>query len=296
MVILRWYFSPWKPTFDFNFAPIKSMIGFSSKLFFTNIFNQISNNLLSVLIGKSYGERQTGLYSQGYKWMILGNTIIHGMINSVAQPVLVETNEDKNRQLQVFRKMIRFGAFVSFPAMFGLAFIAREFILVTIGEKWLGSVLFLQLFCICSGLGYIGNLYYQLLLSHGKSKIIMRYSITVSLIMLTAVLLTSGYGIFVMLIAYLSVYLLSMTGWHCYAGNQIDLKAIHVLKDILPYLLITLSCLFVAWLLTLPVQNIYILCISKIITVFVLYILIMKLSRSVIFKESINFFTNHKKT
>jgi O-antigen/teichoic acid export membrane protein len=236
IVILRWYFSPWKPTFDFNFTPIKSMIGFSSKLFFTNIVNQVSNNLLSVIIGKSYGERQTGLYSQGYKWMIVGYNIVGSMISSVVLPVFVEANEDKTRQLQIFRKMIRFGAFISFPVLFGLAFVAREFILILLGEKWLESVPFLQLFCIQAGLAYLGYLYYQLLVSRGKSAVIMWYNIFISLTMLISMLIIVRYGILYIVIAYMSISILSIIGWYYLARELIKLRWIHVIKDILPYL------------------------------------------------------------
>ncbi|MDR1115529.1 MAG: lipopolysaccharide biosynthesis protein [Tannerella sp.] len=294
MVILRWYYCPWRPTFNFDFKPIKAMIGFSSKLFFTHIFGQISNNLLTVIIGKSYGEWQTGLYTQGYKWMTLGNNVVCGMINSIAQPVFVEANEDKKRQLQIFRKMVRFGAFISFPVLFGLAFIGKEFILITVGEKWLGSVPILQLFCIYGGLNYTWTLYYQLLIACGKSKIIMKYSITVSILLLVVVLFMAKYGILYMLGAYLITYLISLGGWHYFAGKQINLKLVHVLKDIFPYLLTTAGCFFIAWILTQNIQNIYILCGSKILIVATLYILIMNYSGSIIFRESLGFLLKQK--
>ena len=71
------------------------MFGFSSKLILTNIFTQISGNLFSVVLGKFYSAQQLGYYSQGQKWMIMGHSLIGGMINNVSQPVLVEVIEDK---------------------------------------------------------------------------------------------------------------------------------------------------------------------------------------------------------
>ena len=65
------------------------MFSFSVKLFLTNVFTQINTNIFSVLLGRFYDARQVGFYSQGNKWQGMGNTFISGMINSVAQPVLV---------------------------------------------------------------------------------------------------------------------------------------------------------------------------------------------------------------
>jgi O-antigen/teichoic acid export membrane protein len=294
-VFLRWRFAPWKPTPEFNFTPIREMFGFSSKLFVTNIIYQINNNILSVFIGKFYGKEQVGYYSQGNKWMGLGCNVTVGMIASVAQPVFVEANEDKDRQLQIFRKMIRFGAFVSFPALFGLAFIGREFILVTVGEKWLESIPFLQLFCVWGGLGYLINLYYQLLISSGKSNVVMFYNIFITLLSLAIVSFVAKYGVFHIVVAYVTVSVLSVAGWHYFSHKLIGLRFIHVLKDILPYLVITAGCFFVAWLLTYNIQNIYWLCILKVVIVATLYVLIMKYSRSAIFKECLEFFTSRMK-
>lgn len=91
--------------------------------------------------------------------MTLGSNVIEGMVNGVAQPVFVESKGNRERQVMIFRKMIRFGALISFPAILGLAFIGKEFILATVGEKWLGSVPILQLLCIWGSIRFIWALY-----------------------------------------------------------------------------------------------------------------------------------------
>lgn len=145
------------------------MFPFSVKLFLTNIFQQVNNNVFSVLLGKLYNANVLGYYSQGNKWMTMGGSMLNNMINSVAQPVFVQVNDDLERQRNVFRKMVRFAAFVSFPAMLGLAFVAEEFICATIGNKWLESVPILQILCVQGAIGPIILLYTQVLVSHGKS-------------------------------------------------------------------------------------------------------------------------------
>ena len=96
--LLRWYFSGWRPTLSFDLSPIKEMFGFSSKILFNNILGQVNMNIFSVLLGKFYTDTDTGYYSQGNKWMVLGNMTISNMIQGVAQPVLVEVADDKERQ------------------------------------------------------------------------------------------------------------------------------------------------------------------------------------------------------
>jgi O-antigen/teichoic acid export membrane protein len=291
--LLRWYYSPWKPTFTFNFTPLKEMFGFSFKLLLTNIFWQINNNVFSVLLGKFYDAKQVGYYSQGNKWVTMAFTTIGGMITGVAQPIFAESTGDKDRQLNIFRKMLRFGALISFPAMLGLAFIGKEFVLITVGEKWLDSVPYLQLLCIWGAVSYIWLLYVFLLISYGKSSIYLYGNIVTCMLQLACAAVLYPFGIFPMLIAYVICCFISMLIWHYFVNKLIGIRLWQVLKDVLPYLVITAGCFFVAWVATRNIQNIYLLCSLKIGIVAMLYILTVKCSRSAIFKESMEFLTSH---
>lgn len=182
MTVLNFYFSRWRPRFRFDFTPIKEMIGFSSKIIITNIFTIINNNLFSVLLGKFYSEREVGNFTQANKWNGMGHTTITGMINGIAQPVFTRVADDKARQLAVFRKLLRFTAFISFPAMLGLSLVSKELIIITITEKWLPSADILQLLCIWGAFIPVINLFSNLLISRGHSSIYMWSTISLSLL------------------------------------------------------------------------------------------------------------------
>ena len=293
-VLLRWYYSPWKPTFHINFKPLKEMFGFSSKLFITHLLWQINNNIFSVILGKFYGERQVGYYSQGNKWMTLGSTVISGMMTSVAQPVFVQVKEDKERNLNIFRKMIRFGAFISFPCMFGLAFVGEEFILITIGEKWLNSVPFLQLFCIWGAFSYMWSLYTNILMTYGRSDIYLWGIISVCVLQLLSVISMFSLGIFPMLIAYILSFFGGLLFWHYFVNKLIGIQLKQVVKDISPYFLAVVIPFGVAWFIGRYIENIYLLFSMKILVVVIFYVLIMQMTNSVIFKESLSFLFKKK--
>ncbi len=289
--ILRFVISPWKPTFDFDFTPLKGLFSFSIKIFLTNIFQQISNNIFSILIGKFYNATQLGYYSQGQKWMVSGYQLIGGMINSVAQPVLVESGDSLDRQRHVFHKLLRFGAFISFPLMLGLSFVGREFILITIGEKWLPSLIFLQLFCIWGAFVFLYLLYSLLLLSRGKSNIYMNVIIITGISQLCSVILTYRLGIKGMVLAYIASYFVGIIIWQYYAHKYVQIKFANVLRDISPYLGITLISFLIAWgcLSIVNSDNVWVNFIFKIILSAFFYIILLRIFGSKILKESIGF-------
>ena len=293
-VLLRWYFSSWKPTIQFDFTPLKEMFGFSIKLFITNVFAQITSNLFSAVLGKLYGKTETGYYAQGNKWAGMSNAVITGTINSIAQPVLVEAKSDIKRQLNVFRKMIRFGAFITFPSLLGLAFVSKEFLLITVGEKWIDSVIYMQLFCIWGINGYLSSLYIMLILSHEKSAIYMNVMVVLFLTQLISLFICSPYGALLMACVYVGLYLLSTFAWQWYAQRLIGLRIKDVIMDLFPYIAATIIAIGIAWLFSMKIDNIYLKFIVKVLSTTIVYCSILWRANSVIFKESLHFLLRRK--
>ena len=156
---LNFFYAKWHPTLPVDFSPIKEMFAFSSKLIITNIVIIINTNVFSVILGRKYTADVVRNYTQANKWNYMGWSLISNMLYGITQPVFAKTDDDRQRQKQIFRKLLRFTAFVSFPAMFGLALVAREFIVILLGAKWLESALLLQLLCVMGAFCPICNLF-----------------------------------------------------------------------------------------------------------------------------------------
>jgi len=289
-----WHFTRWRPTLQFHFTPVREMFGFSGKLLITNIFNHINNNLFSVILGKFYTEKEVGFYSQSSKWCSMGQSFISGMVNGVAQPVLAKVTDDLGRQKRIFRKMLRFTSFVSFPAIWGLAIISEELITIAITDKWHSSISILQILCISGAFAPLTLLYQQLIISKGKSRIYMWNTITLGTFLLTGVLLVHPYGIYAMLALYVTANILWLLTWHYFVRQEIGLKLRHALTDIFPYALIAAAVMTVTCYFTRSIDNIYLRLASKIVLAAGLYVAALWGSRSVTFQESIRFFIKNK--
>jgi len=281
--------APWRPTFHFDFSPLKPLFAFSFKLLITYLFSTITTNIFSVIIGKFYTTKDVGNYSQGQKWSVMGSTFIATMINYVTQPLLAQLNEDHERQINALRKLIRFGALISFPLMLGLAFVAKEFIVITIGAKWLSAVPFLQLFCLWGSVLFISNLYTNLIYTHGKSNIYMKVTIIIGFLQLGIILLMYSLGNIPMVTGYIAISILTLFIWHYYVNKIIGLKLLYVIKDIMPYCSIAVFSFVVAWFITRQIHNIYIMFTLKIVISGILYVIVLSMTNSVLFKECVGF-------
>lgn len=288
-VFCYWCFSSWRPTFHFDFRPLRGMIAFSSRLLVTNIFMQLNNNLFNVVLGKFYSGKEVGFFSQANKWNLMGHSLISGMVNGVAQPVLVEVLDDRNRQVRVFRKMLRFTSFIAFPCMFGLSLVAPELITIAVTDKWAESAGIMRYLCIGGAFVPITTLYSNLLISKGRSNIFMWNTIALGMVQLLMMLLMYPYGILSMTKVYVSINIAWLLVWHYFVWREIRLSLLVALKDMVPYAVIAGGVMGMVYYATLTIQNIYWLFAVKVMMAVLLYIVMMWLSDSVTFRETVEY-------
>ncbi len=316
--VMAWFFSPWRPTAPScspfggvskpqtsslpklspkggagrglsSLAPAWKMFGFSSKLMLTNIVNICNLHAFSVLLGKFFGDHTAGVYTNARKWDDMASGTINGMVTGVAQPTLAQVTEDLGRYRQVFRKMLRFVCFVSFPAMLGLGLVAQEFILLAGGEKWRESGLILSLLCIHGAFVPITTLYSNLTISRGRSGVNMGCTIGQCLAVWVGLILLYPYGMLPMVIYFVVLNVAWLVIWQWFAWRLTGFGFMDALKDIMPFLVFTLAVLGVTWWLTCGIANLWLLLISRILIAAVLYAGIMWVSGAKIMREAIQY-------
>jgi O-antigen/teichoic acid export membrane protein len=270
------------------------MLPFGIKILITNVFSRINENIFTVLLGRFFSSSQVGFYTQAYKWNNMGGSFTNGMISSVSQPVLSKVKEQPSRLQQVFRKILRFTAFVSFPSMLGLAFVAHELILITISDKWLPCVPLLQILCIWGAFLPISSLYINLLFAKGKSNIYMWNTIALGVTQVISLIFTYQWGIIVMLSFWVSINILWVLIWHFYVWREIRLSFGIIITDVSPFIFVSVITLFLTHLIIPSSMNIYLMFVLKILLAVIIYCLIMYLLDAKIMKESLNYLSRNK--
>ncbi len=290
----RLFYVRWRPSLRVDFSPIRRMFGFSSKILLTNMMNQANNNLLSFVFGRLFTAGAVGSYTQAAKWNLMGHSLITGTIQQVAQPVLASINDEEDRQLKVFRKMLRFTAMLSMPALFGLGLIA-DFIVLLLGEQWTDSVMLLRILCVSGAFMPIHTLYQNLFISHGRSDTYMWCTAAQIAAQLAVIVVVSTRGGLALMVTAYTVLLVSWTGvWQLLAHRLTGLRLSDVLKDILPFMLAAIGCTAAAYAGTADVSQPVLSIALRILITAVLYILIMKLSGAKIFDECIQYLFRRK--
>ncbi len=290
--IVRLYYSRWRPTFHIDFEPVRTMFPFAVKLLITNILNTLSQNVLTFIFGRLLPIRSVGNFSQASKWNTMAHSFISGTVAQVAQPVLAEVSDDDERELRVFRKMLRFTAFLSFPIMFGLALVAHEFIILTIGIQWLDSIPLLQILCIGGAFMPFYTLYQNLIITQGRSDIYLYTNVVFLVIQIALILLLAQHGIIVMVAAYTLLTLVYLAVWQYHALRLVHISFWQAVIDTLPFFLVSAAVMAVTYYLTQPIASLILLLAARVFIAFVLYVAVMKVLKVKLLSETIQYIKN----
>lgn len=290
IVVMYWTLSPWRPKMQFCMKPIKEMFGFSSKILATNVLTTLNNQFLQAQLGHYFPRHEVGLYSQANKWNTMGYSLITTTMSSVAQPVLAKAGEE-SRQKQVFRKMVRFTAFLSFPAMFGLATVAPEFVPLALKAQWAACVPYLQTLCVAGAFIPVSQLYSNLLVSRGRSALffIGTASMMMVQLLIIIVLYIQGYGVQTLLYHIAALQIAWLAIWHMMAHGEIGLKLSETIRDITPFAISAAIAMAVAWGLSMPVSGTVAKLAVKSIAATLCYCTTMHFAHAEIFRESMDF-------
>ena len=289
ITLLCYWRTGWRPSPNFSFGPVREMLGFSSNLIATNVCTTLNQHLFSVLLGRYYTKVEVGNFSQANKWNYMGHVTLTNMLWNVAQPVFARTDTEPERQRAVFRKLLRFTAFLAFPAMFGLSLISKELIVLAIGDKWIGAAAVMQLLCFWGAFVPVQGNFSNLLIARGQSGTYLWCTVALVVCVLCAAVGMHPYGMTSMLRAFVFINVGWTFVWHWFVRKEIGLSLTDMLRDIAPYLLLSAALCSAAHFLTAGISNLWLTLALKVTGVTAAYTLVLWLSGSVILRESASF-------
>jgi len=237
-IVLLWTFNRWRPRLIFSIASFKELYGFGSKLLASGLLDTIFERIYYLVIGKYFSPQQLGYYTRAQSFANLPSSNITGVIQRVSYPVLARLQHDQLMLKNGYRKLIKNTMFLTFVLMLILAAVAKSLILTLIGEKWLQSVVYLQLLCFSMMFYPLHALNLNMLNVMGRSDLFLRLEIIKKILVIPVILTGIVWGIVPMLIGMIIHSFICFFLNSQYAGQLINYSAIEQIRDIVPSFLI----------------------------------------------------------
>jgi lipopolysaccharide exporter len=161
----------WRPHLHFCAKDLKGYVGFGMYQMGERTLNYLGRNMDKLLIGSLMGAQTLGYYQVAYQLMIKPFQVFNPIITRVSFPVLAKIQDDSRRLCRGYLDIIRVIALVLFPVYMGMIVLAKPFIILLLGQEWLGSVSVFRILAILGFFYSLGNPIGSLLLAKGRADI-----------------------------------------------------------------------------------------------------------------------------
>ena len=251
-----WVLNKWWPTLKFSASSFRYMWGFGWKLLVSGLLNNIWNQLYQVVVGKFYSPATLGQYTRSNEYASIFSSNLTTIIQRVSYPVLSEIQDDKQRMVEGYRRVIKMTMFVTAICMISLGAVAEPLIYCLIGPQWHEAATYLPLICISMSLYPLHAINLNMLQVLGRSDIFLYLEIIKKVIGIVPICIGIFVDIYWMLVAsiFISFVSLYLNSW--YTGKALGYTFWKQLRDIAPSFGIAFAiALSVFFLKYLPISN-----------------------------------------
>ena len=238
--ILSFIFVRWKPAAVFSRDSFRSLFNYGSKLLAAQIISTVYVYLYNLAIGKKYTKEEVGLYTKAGLFGQMVSTHLASVMTRVSFPVLSRVQNDDEKLIEAYRKFIGMVAFIVFPVALGVCGVARPLIVSLITDKWIGCVPFIRVLIIaylCDGITLV-NL--NLLYVKGKSNIVLKLEIIKKSIAVAILLITIQYSVLAVCIGQAIYAMIALILNTRNTKRILNYGLFKQIRDIFPYLLLSL--------------------------------------------------------
>ncbi len=266
-----WLVTKWKPQRTFSRDSFNYLFGFGSKILSASLLHTIYANLSTILIGKFYTPKDLGYYSRGESLASLPSTNLTSILQSVTYPILSKIQDDDERLIQAYRKYICVTSMVIFWGMCLLAALAKPLILILLSDKWINSIIYLQVFCCAYMFDHICQLNLNILYVKGRSDLVLKLEIIKKTISISMIVAAIPFGILAICIAralYTQIAVIINT---YYTGKLFNFGYLVQIRDFSKYLIYSIISVIPAFIFSFCSLNPILILISGVCIALLIY-------------------------
>ena len=271
-VIFSFWYVKWFPAKVFSIESFKKLFKFGSKLLVAQIISSIYSNIYNVVIGKRFTSSDLGFYTRADHFAMFAGGNISQIIQRVSFPLLSQIQDDDQRLLNVYKKYLQVVTFIIFPLIMLVFGTAKPMVLILLGEKWRGCILLLQILCFKYMWECVIQSNLNLLYVKGRSDLVLKLEVIKKSIAFTILAITLFFDLTVICIGQVIYALIALYLNTIYTKKILNYGFITQIKEILPWLILSLAIGFEGFFICNFLENKYLAFSVAIIACIITYI------------------------
>ena len=251
-----WILNKWWPRFKLNIVSLRYMWGFGWKLMLSGLLERIWLQLYQAIVGKFYSPAALGQYTRSKEYASIFSSNLTSIVQKVTYPVLSQIQDEKERMVSGYRRIIKTTMFVTAIIMISMGTVSEPLIYCLIGPQWKQAASFLPLICISMSLYPLHAINLNMLQVQGRTDIYLYVEIAKKLLAVIPVCLGVFVNIYWMLIGTIFTGIIAFFLNSYYTGKKLGYTSWMQLKDVAPSygvaIIVALSVYFFKYL---PISN-----------------------------------------
>lgn len=283
--ICLWIFNHWAPRLRFSLQSFRYMWGFGWKMLVSGLLDTTWNQAYQLVVGKFYSPATLGQYSRSKEYASILSSNINSIVGRVTLPVLAEVQDDKERMLNAYRRIIKMTMFITAISMLALAGVSEPLIYCLIGPQWHQAATFLPLICISMSLYPLHAINLNMLKVQGRSDLFLILEIIKKIIAIGPILIGIFIGIYWMVAASVVTGIISFFINSHYSGKMIHYSSWMQIKDVAPFYGIGIVIFAAVYFMKYLSLNPFVVLPIQIITGTIVFFILCKLLHTEEYKE-----------
>ncbi|MBD2166675.1 lipopolysaccharide biosynthesis protein [Calothrix membranacea FACHB-236] len=227
-----WIACAWRPGLTARLVGVGSMLAFGGHLTAFSTVNYFARNLDNVLIGRSWGAQQLGLYAKAYQLLLLPLNQINAPITRVAIPSLSRLQQEPEKFRYYYLKALSIVAFLTMPTITFMIVAAEEIIGTLLGSQWQGAVAIFRLLSISALVQPICNTTGWLFISRGKTQQMFKWGLFSSSLIVASFFIGLPFQAYGVALSYTIAMFLQAAPCIYYATRGTSISFFDVLKAV----------------------------------------------------------------
>lgn len=182
---------------SFSVERLKTLYTFGWKVMAASIIGTLTENIYSLLIGKTYNSTTLGYYDRGRQFPATIMNSLNTTIQTVLLPAFSAKQDSPSELKSMVRKTTMLSTFYIMPMMAGMIAIAKPLVLILLTDKWVHAVPFIQLECLFYATLPVLFVNGQAARAIGRSDISLKLEVIKTLLTVICLFVFTRYGIFV---------------------------------------------------------------------------------------------------
>lgn len=239
----------WRPSFVFNRVRACELYSYSWKLLASGLLDTGYQSLSDLIIGKQFSAAQLGFVSQGKRYPQAIGTTLDGAIQPVMLSAASRVQDDPAYVKRLVRRALKTSCYLIMPCMTFFALVAEPLIRILLGEQWLPSVYFFQVYCFVNALLPVHTSNLQALNAMGRSDLFLKLEVIKKSYGLAFLLVTAlvFQDIYLMVGSYMVTGVIS-TFVNAHPNKRvIGYSYGEQVRDLLPGVVLTLVAAAISW-------------------------------------------------